>query len=62
MKRQRIVTIVAIALFGLSACGGGDNNTPPLTGAIRIGNGWGEAPDYFRQMNLLENEHAGRAL
>jgi len=39
MKHQRAVTIVVTALIGLSACGGGDNNTPPLTGAIRIGNG-----------------------
>lgn len=39
MKHQRTVIIVATALIGLSACGGGDSNTPPLTGAIRIGNG-----------------------
>ncbi len=39
MKHQKAATIVVTTLIGLSACGGGDNNTPPLTGAIRMGNG-----------------------
>jgi hypothetical protein len=39
VKHHRIPTLIGAALFGLTACGGGDNNTPPLTGAIRVANG-----------------------
>ena len=39
MKRLGTMTSVAAMLFGLSACGGGDNNTPPVTGGIRVANG-----------------------
>ena len=39
MKHQLTATFIATALLGLCACGGGDNNTPPLTGGIRVANG-----------------------
>jgi hypothetical protein len=39
VKYHRVPTLVAAALLGLTACGGGDNNTPPLTGGVRVGNG-----------------------
>ena len=39
MKQYRVLTLAAAALVGLTACGGGNNNTPPLTGAIRVANG-----------------------
>lgn len=39
MKHSRVPAFVGTALLGLSGCGGGDNNTPPLTGAIRVANG-----------------------
>jgi hypothetical protein len=31
MRHQLTATFIATALLGLCACGGGDNNTPPLT-------------------------------
>jgi hypothetical protein len=39
MKRYRAPAFVAAALLGLAACGGGNNDTPPLTGAVRVANG-----------------------
>ena len=39
MRHQLTATFIATALLGLCACGGGDNNTPPLTGGIRVANG-----------------------
>lgn len=39
MKQYRVPTLAGVALLGLAACGGGDNNTPPLTGGIRVANG-----------------------
>ena len=39
MQHIRVPAIVGTALLGLTACGGGDNNTPPLTGAVRVANG-----------------------
>lgn len=39
MKQYRVPALVGAALLGLAACGGGNNDTPPLTGAIRVGNG-----------------------
>jgi hypothetical protein len=39
MKHPGVPALVGTALLGLSGCGGGDNNTPPLTGAIRVANG-----------------------
>ena len=37
LRRHR--ALVGAALLALTACGGGDNNTPPLTGGVRVGNG-----------------------
>jgi hypothetical protein len=37
--KQYRVPLAGAVLLGLAACGGGDNNTPPLTGAIRVANG-----------------------
>jgi hypothetical protein len=39
MQYTKVPALVGTALLGLTACGGGDNNTPPLTGAIRVANG-----------------------
>jgi hypothetical protein len=39
VKYHRVPTLVGAALLALTACGGGDNNTPPLTGGVRVGNG-----------------------
>ena len=39
MKQYRIRVLVGATLAGLTACGGGNNDTPPLTGAVRVANG-----------------------
>lgn len=38
MKHRRFPILVATTLLGLAACTG-KNNTPPFTGAVRLGNG-----------------------
>jgi len=39
IKQLGMMTFVAAVLLDLTACGGGDNNTPPVTGGIRAANG-----------------------
>jgi hypothetical protein len=39
MQRPLTRTLIATSFVGLTACGGGANDTPPLTGAVRVANG-----------------------
>jgi hypothetical protein len=39
MKYDLGGALIVTSLLGLTACGGGSNDTPPLTGAVRVANG-----------------------
>jgi hypothetical protein len=39
MQRELTRTLIVTSFVGLTACGGGANDTPPLTGAVRVANG-----------------------
>ena len=51
---QGIAGLVGAVAFGLAACGGGNNETPPLTGAFRIANGIGDSDVNGLDVRLLE--------
>ena len=60
MQRYRAPVLVGAALLGLTACGGGNNNTPPLTGAVRVANGITDSTGL--NMSIGDSKFTGIAL
>jgi hypothetical protein len=60
MKRYRAPALAGVTLLALTACGGGNNDTPPLTGAVRVANGISDSAGL--DMSIGDSRFTGVAL